>query len=113
MVNEKIKTYIEKEIFPRYQKNDNGHNLDHIKYVIDRSFKFASTIPNININMVYVIASYQDIGHYIDAKNHEKASAAKCVYKDGNCPYNNDLGRMALRLQPAAGGDGTESRACF
>ena len=45
--------------------------------------------------------------------DYEKASAAKYVYKDGNCPYNDDFGRMALRLQPAAGGDGTESRACF
>lgn len=74
-INEKIKEYITNNIFPSYAKNDMGHNIDHIKYVIERSLKFASTIPDINYDMVYVIAAYHDIGHYIDAKNHEKVSA--------------------------------------
>lgn len=52
-----------------------GHNLEHIQYVIDRSLKFANTVEDINFDMVYTIAAYHDIGHYIDAKNHEKVSA--------------------------------------
>jgi uncharacterized protein len=75
MINEQLKTYIKKNIFPSYEKNDLGHNLEHIKYVINRSLKFASTIEEINYNMVYVIAAYHDIGHHIDAKNHEKISS--------------------------------------
>ncbi len=74
-LNKKLIQYIEENIFPSYEKNDKGHNLDHIKYVIKRSFKFAKNIENINYNMVYVIAAYHDIGHYIDSKNHEKVSA--------------------------------------
>lgn len=74
-INKKLKKYIEDNIFPSYKKNDLGHNLDHIIYVIDRSLKFASKIDNINFDMVYTIASYHDIGHYIDAKNHEKISS--------------------------------------
>ncbi len=74
-INEELKRYIEENIFPSYAKNDLGHNLDHIKYVIKRSLKFASMVPDINYQMVYVIASYHDIGHYIDAKNHEKVSS--------------------------------------
>lgn len=74
-LNQELTQYIGSVIFPSYEKNDLGHNLDHIKYVIDRSLKFASCIDDINYNMVYVIASYHDIGHYIDAKNHEKISA--------------------------------------
>ena len=74
-LNRDLKKYIESAIFPSYKKNDLGHNLDHIRYVIDRSLKFANTINNINYNMVYVVAAYHDIGHYIDAKNHEKVSA--------------------------------------
>ncbi len=74
-INEKLKKYIEKYILPSYKKNDLGHNLDHIKYVIRRSLKFAKTVPNVNMDMVYTIAAYHDIGHYIDAKNHEKVSA--------------------------------------
>ena len=75
MINSELKKYIEDNIFPSYEKNDKGHNIDHIKYVINRSMAFASTIPDINYNMVYTIAAYHDIGHYVDAKNHEKISA--------------------------------------
>ena len=81
-VNEDLKNYIENNIFPSYIKNDSGHNLDHIKYVIDRSMKFASTVDDINFDMVYTIAAYHDIGHYIDAKNHEKISAEMLLNDD-------------------------------
>ena len=74
-INQEIKKYIENTIFHNYKKNDLGHNLDHIRYVIDRSLKFASDQDDVNYDMVYVIAAYHDIGHYIDAKNHEKVSA--------------------------------------
>lgn len=74
-INKDLIKYIEENIFPSYNKNDEGHNLEHIKYVIDRSIKFANSITEINYDMVYTIASYHDIGHYIDAKNHEKISS--------------------------------------
>ena len=75
MINEQLKKYIEENVFPEYQKNDEGHNIDHINYVINRSLKFASTIPDIDYDMVYTIAAYHDIAHSIDAKNHERLSA--------------------------------------
>ena len=75
MINEELEKYIEKNIFPQYELNDMGHDLSHIKYVIDRSLKFAKTVDDINLDMVYVIAAYHDIGHHIDAKNHEVVSA--------------------------------------
>lgn len=74
-INKDLTKYIEENIFPSYNKNDEGHNLEHIKYVIDRSMMFANSIPGINYDMVYTIASYHDIGHYIDANNHEKISS--------------------------------------
>ena len=75
LLNEELQQYIEKNIFPIYKNNDLGHNLDHIKYVIKRSFNFANETDGINYNMVYAIAAYHDIGHFIDAKDHEKVSA--------------------------------------
>ena len=75
IINENLKQYIENNILPIYDKNDLAHNIDHIYYVIERSFKFASKVENINYNMVYTIASYHDIGHHIDALNHEKISS--------------------------------------
>ena len=73
-INKELRKYIEDNIFPSYKRNDMGHNLDHIKYVIDRSMKFAKRVDDINYDMVYTIAAYHDIGHHIDAKNHEKIS---------------------------------------
>lgn len=75
MLNSDLQEYIEKEILPRYQQNEEGHGLGHINYVINRSLEFAKTVRDINYDMVYVIAAYHDIGHYIDRKNHEKVSA--------------------------------------
>lgn len=83
MIREELKNYIENEIFKSYEKNDDAHKLDHIMYVIDRSFMFASRVPDINMEMVYVIAAYHDIGHYIDAENHEKVSG-KMLLEDKN-----------------------------
>ena len=82
-INDELQKYIEENIFPSYYKNDLGHNLEHIKYVIKRSMIFAEYCENINYDMVYTIASYHDIGHYIDAKNHEKVSS-EMLLKDKN-----------------------------
>ncbi len=82
-INNDLKKYIEENIFPEYSKNEPAHNIDHIKYVIDRSFKFANTIPNINYAMVYTIAAYHDIGHHIDSKKHEIISG-EIMSKDKN-----------------------------
>ncbi len=67
--------YIDTEIFPLYQKNESGHGIFHIKYVIRRSFQFAQTVSNLNPEIVYTVAAYHDLGHHIDAKHHEIISA--------------------------------------
>ncbi len=85
-VNPKLKEYIEKHIFPEYQKNEPAHNLTHIQYVIERSFKFAkmaATTTDINYDIVYTVAAFHYIGHHIDPKNHEIVSA-ELMQKDQN-----------------------------
>lgn len=74
-MNEKLINYIQNNIFPEYSKNDDGHNLEHIKYVINRCFKFAEQFDNIDLDILYTIAAFHDIGHHIDKNNHEKLSA--------------------------------------
>lgn len=80
-VDVKIKTYIENNILPIYEKNDLGHRIDHIEYVIKRSFEFAKQFQDIDLNMVYVIASFHDLAHHIDKDNHEVLSA-KLFYEN-------------------------------
>ena len=74
-VNSDLKIYIKNHILPQYALNDSGHSAEHIEYVTRRSLKFARQFENINIDMVYTIASYHDIAHHIDKKNHETLSA--------------------------------------
>jgi len=75
-INPGLKKYIEEKLFPQYNQNEEGHGINHIKDVIRRSFDLIEQNElKLDSNMVYVIAAYHDIGHHIDAKNHEKVSA--------------------------------------
>ena len=74
-INKDLEIYISEEILPQYEKNDSGHSLEHIEYVIRRCFSFAEQFSDIDINMLYTIAAFHDIAHHIDKKNHEKLSA--------------------------------------
>ena len=83
-VNPELKKYIEENIFPEYSKNEPAHALGHIQDVINRSFELvAQNDIDVNLNMVYVIAAYHDIGHHIDSKTHEMISA-DIMSKDKN-----------------------------
>ena len=48
-VNSELKEYINDHVFPEYSKNEVGHNINHIKYVIDRSFEIISE-NNLDVN---------------------------------------------------------------
>lgn len=73
-INVELVRYIENEIFPLYERNEEGHGIKHIKTVIKRSLELAKNY-DVNLDMVYTIASYHDLGHYIDRKTHEIISA--------------------------------------
>ena len=75
-INEELKNYIENNIFPEYEKNEKGHGIDHIEHVIERRFQLVEENKlDVNLDMVYTIAAYHDIGHQIDSKTHEIISA--------------------------------------
>ena len=74
-MNEELIKYVETNILPKYA-DGSGHGLDHIKYVIKRSLKFAEQVPGVNKNICYAAAAYHDIGRLIDDDTHEKISAA-------------------------------------
>ena len=83
-IDKNVKEYIETKVLPEYDKNEQGHGINHIKYVIRRSFELIDQNDlDVDFNMVYVIAAYHDIGHHIDRKNHEKVSA-EIMYEDKN-----------------------------
>lgn len=95
-LNNDLKEYIEAEIFPQYNKNEAGHGINHIKTVIDRSLKFAKDY-DVDINMVYTIAAYHDIGHYIDRKRHEIISAEIFMKDENMIKFFNDEERKIIK----------------
>lgn len=53
--------FIETQILPQYANFDRAHNLEHVTRVIRRSLELAKR-TGADINMVYTIAAYHDVG---------------------------------------------------
>jgi uncharacterized protein len=53
--------FVESQILPRYAQFDRAHNMEHVTRVIRRSLELVPT-TGADINMVYVIAAYHDLG---------------------------------------------------
>ncbi len=83
-VEPELKKYILNNIFPEYSKNDKGHGILHILEVIRRSFALNQNLNlGLDKNMIFAIASYHDLGKYINSDIHEKI-AADFFIKDEN-----------------------------
>lgn len=77
-----LREYIRENILPIYKKNEPAHDLRHVEHVIRRSFDLVSLNNlDVNLDMVYTIAAYHDVGHNIDSKNHEEISS-KILFED-------------------------------
>ncbi len=53
--------YIETQILPKYAEFDRAHNMEHVTRVIRSSLDLVK-ITGADINMVYTIAAYHDLG---------------------------------------------------
>lgn len=82
-VSPTLQGYIETHVFPEYDLNDPGHQLDHIHYTIRRSLDFvsalsaSSTSEVLDRNIAYTIAAYHDIAHHLDREHHAQLSASR------------------------------------
>lgn len=72
-INPQLHEYIEKSILPQYRYFDKGHRQDHIECVVKNSLEIAQDY-DVNINMVYTIACYHDLGLQFGRKNHNLTS---------------------------------------
>lgn len=60
-VNLDIMQFVEQQILPRYTAFGRSHGLAHVQRVIKNSLELGHML-GVNINMVYVIAAYHDLG---------------------------------------------------
>lgn len=60
-VSLEIMEFVERQILPRYNAFGESHGLRHVTRVIKNSFRLAD-VTGADIDMVYVIAAYHDLG---------------------------------------------------
>lgn len=74
-INEEIREYVQQKIIPQYAHFDGAHNLEHVHKVINNSMDIAKDY-DVDLDKVYIIAAYHDIGLGKGRENHEKNSSA-------------------------------------
>ncbi|MBR3322189.1 methyltransferase domain-containing protein [Candidatus Saccharibacteria bacterium] len=79
-IRPEVEECIKKKILPKYEKLS-GHTITHINQVISRSLAIAEDLPEVDRDMVYVIAAYHDLGRLVDDETHNIESG-KMVRKD-------------------------------
>lgn len=95
-MNRELVSYIENNIFPLYEKNDKAHQMWHIRGVIDRSLEISKQY-DINLDMVYTIAAFHDLGNYINRENHERESAKIFISDTKINSFFNDAQIIVIR----------------
>ena len=73
-INTEIQDYVERNIIPLYDRFDKAHRRDHVRMVIEQSMALAAQM-DVDADMVYVIASYHDIGLCEGRERHHEVSA--------------------------------------
>lgn len=73
---DEIRAFIEREIVPRYDEFDAGHNRDHVLTVISQALSLAQYYPEVDRCMLLVAAAYHDLGLDFGREKHHIHSAA-------------------------------------
>ncbi len=77
-INRSLREYAEKQVLPLYEDFDKAHGPEHVRTVIANSMELAKNLlaegREIDLDMVYAVAVYHDVGIRYGRKNHEAAS---------------------------------------
>ena len=78
-ITESLRKYAEKRILPLYENCDAAHGPEHIRTVIENSMELAENLlaenVDVDIDMVFAVAVYHDVGVRFGRKDHEETSA--------------------------------------
>lgn len=98
-INSELVKYVEKAIFPEYEKNDKGHGILHILEVVRRSFELKDSLglKNLDDNLIFAIAACHDNGKYIDHKTHEKIAAERFFADENFKKFFTDSERLLIK----------------
>ena len=72
---EPIRDFLEREIVPRYDSFDAGHQRDHVHSVMHTRQQLARYYPQVDRAMLLVAAAYHDLGLALGRERHHIESA--------------------------------------
>lgn len=72
-INATLRHFIEQHILPQYAAFDKAHREPHVRQVIAQSLQLAAYYP-VNVDMVYTIAAYHDLGLSASRATHHLVS---------------------------------------
>ncbi len=79
-MEKQLKEYLENNIIQMYQSFDMAHQPKHVYSIIENSMNIAKEY-DVNLDMVYVIACYHDIGMQFGRKDHH-LTGGRFLFKD-------------------------------
>ena len=78
---EEIRDFIEREIVPRYDAFDAGHNRDHVHTVMSQALSLARYYPDVDCCILLTAAAYHDLG-LAGGREHHHTDSARIVRED-------------------------------
>ena len=98
-----LKEYVVAYIIPQYLAFDKGHNIDHVKDVIENSLVIAEDF-DVDIDMVFTVAAYHDVGIKFGREKHNITSAKILADDKFIAELNIDLKKkkITISLSPKA-----------
>ncbi|MBR5169036.1 MAG: HD domain-containing protein [Muribaculaceae bacterium] len=78
---EEIREFVEREIVPRYDAFDAGHNRDHAHTVMSQALSLAQYYPEVDPCLMLVAAAYHDLG-LVNGREHHHTDSARIVRED-------------------------------
>ena len=78
---DEIREFVEREIVPRYDYFDAGHDRNHVQTVISQALSLAQYYPEVDRCMLLVAAAYHDLG-LINGREHHHTDSARIIRED-------------------------------
>ncbi len=113
-INQELQQYIEQQIIPQYDHFDKAHQRDHVEMVIKQSMELAKTLE-VDIEMVYTIAAYHDVGLCEGRERHHLVSAQMLLADPELCKWftQSQLQTMAEAVEDHRASSDHEPRSLY
>jgi uncharacterized protein len=93
-MNQELMKYLHANILPLYEKLDEAHQPEHVLSVIENALDIAKDY-DVNVDMVYTIAIYHDIGMF-EGREYHHITGARRLFNDTHLDSFFDLNQKQV-----------------